>query len=103
MPRSIDARLENAFSRFTSSTDATPGVVDTKEAKSLIQTAKTIDKENGIIPLTAIKKGYYRIPLPIHSYLAYGNIKMLKNIKFKSSWGKLSILEFLSKKKRKNL
>jgi len=46
MPRSIDARLDNAFSRFTSSTDTTPGVVDAKEAKSLINTARTIDKEN---------------------------------------------------------
>ena len=68
------------------------------QKKKFFDINKTIDKENGIIPLTAIKKGYYRIPLPIHSYLAYGNIKMLKNIKFKSSWGKLSILEFLSKK-----
>ena len=39
---------------------------------------KTIDKENGILSKIALKK-YYRTRQPIHSYLVFGNTKVLKN------------------------
>ena len=58
---------------------------------------KTIDKENGILSKIALKR-YYRTRQPIHSYLAYGNTKIIKKLNLKSSWGKQSLLEFFSKK-----
>ncbi len=58
---------------------------------------KTIDKENGILSKIALKK-YYRTKQPIHSYLAFGNIKIIKKLNLKSSWGRHSLLEFFSRK-----
>ena len=46
MPSGIDSRLTTALEQFTSASDATPGVVDSSEARQLIDTAKSIDKEN---------------------------------------------------------
>jgi len=46
MPSGIDSRLTTALEQFTSASDATPGVVDSAEARELIETAKSIDKEN---------------------------------------------------------
>ena len=58
---------------------------------------KTIDKENGILSKIALKK-YYRTRQPIHSYLVFGNTKVIRKLNLKSSWGKQSLLEFFSKK-----
>ena len=60
---------------------------------------KTIDKNNGIISLEAFNKNYYRTPQPLHSYLVFGKeIKEIKKLKFKTSWGYSSILGYMSKK-----
>jgi|TARA_B110000240_G_scaffold157532_1_gene175235 aminoglycoside N3'-acetyltransferase len=59
---------------------------------------RTIDRNNGILSLTAFKRKYFRTSNPIHSYLVYGVKKDLKERKFISSWGKNSILEYFSKK-----
>jgi len=67
------------------------------QRKKFIDLNKSIDKENGILPRIALNRKYYRTPQPIHSYLAFGNIKKIKKLKLESSWGKYSILEFLSK------
>lgn len=64
--------------------------------KKFIDIDKSIDKENGILPKTALKRKYYRTHQLIHSYLVYGNVNKIKKLKLKSSWGKSSILEFLS-------
>ncbi len=66
--------------------------------KKIINIDKDIDKDNGVISLSALKKKYYRTRHPIHSYLVYGNRSEIKNKKFISSWGKNSLLEFFSKK-----
>ena len=66
--------------------------------KDKIDIYKDIDKGNGVISLSALKKKYYRTRHPIHSYLIYGNLSEVKNKRFSSSWGKNSLLEFFSKK-----
>lgn len=66
--------------------------------KKFFQIDKDIDKNNGSIPLAALKKKYFRTKQPIHSYLVYGNLKDVKKLKLKSSWGKNSLLEYFSKK-----
>ena len=58
-----------------------------------------IDKINGFIPIAALKRSYFRTKQPIHSYLVFGNLKEVRKLKLKSSWGKKSLLEFFSKKK----
>ena len=58
---------------------------------------KSIDDNNGVLPKEALKRNYYRTQQPIHSYLVYGNISNIKNLKLITSWGKKSILEFFSK------
>ena len=57
-----------------------------------------IDKKNGLLPITALKKGYFRTKQPIHSYLVFGNLKEVRKLKLKSSWGEKSLLEFFQKK-----
>ena len=57
-----------------------------------------IDKSNGFIPITALKRSYFRTKQPIHSYLVFGNLKEIRKLKLKSSWGRKSLLEFFSKK-----
>lgn len=66
--------------------------------KKIFDIDKTIDNNNGLLPLTALKRNYYRTTNPIHSYLVYGEKKDLRKRKFISSWGKNSILEYFSKK-----
>ena len=57
-----------------------------------------IDKKNGLIPINALKRNYFRTKQPIHSYLVFGNLNDVRKLKLKSSWGKKSLLEFFSKK-----
>ena len=59
----------------------------------------SLDNNNGIIPKEAIKrKYYYRTPQPLHSYLIFGKkINEIKKLELKTSWGKTSILEWISK------
>ncbi len=57
-----------------------------------------IDKSNGFIPITALKRSYFRTKQPIHSYLVFGNLKEIRKLKLKSSWGRKSLLDFFSKK-----
>lgn len=59
---------------------------------------KGIDKDNGILPIIGLERKYFRTLQPIHSYIAFGNLKDVKKLKLKSSWGKNSLLEFFSKK-----
>ena len=66
--------------------------------KKIFDIDTAIDKNNGLLSITALKRKYYRTPNPIHSYLIFGNKKDIKKYKFISSWGKKSILEFFSKK-----
>ena len=66
--------------------------------KKIFDIDTAIDKNNGLLSVTALKRKYYRTPNPIHSYLIYGNKKDIKKYKFTSSWGKNSILEYFSKK-----
>lgn len=65
--------------------------------KKVIHLDKDIDK-NGLISLEGLKRKYYRTRLPVHSYLVYGNTNEIEKIKFTSSWGKNSLLEYFSKK-----
>jgi aminoglycoside N3'-acetyltransferase len=60
---------------------------------------KSIDNTNGILPNEALKrKYYYRTPQPLHSYLIFGKkINEVKKLKLKTSWGKTSVLEWISK------
>jgi aminoglycoside N3'-acetyltransferase len=60
---------------------------------------KSIDNKNGIIPIEALKrKNYYRTPQPLHSYLIYGKkINEVKKLKLETSWGKTSVLEWISR------
>ena len=53
----------------------------------------------GVIPKEALKsKKYYRTPQPLHSYLVLGKgIAKIKKLKLKTSWGKTSIFDFISK------
>ena len=67
--------------------------------KKIFDIDKTIDKNNGLLPLMALNRGYYRTPNPIHSYLVYGKKTDIKKYKFITSWGDKSILEYFSKKK----
>jgi len=55
---------------------------------------------NGILPKEALKsKKYFRTPQPIHSYLVLGKHKKeISKLKFKTSWGKKSLFEWLKKK-----
>ena len=58
---------------------------------------KSIDNI-GVIPKIALQRGYYRTPQPLHSYLVFGkNIKDIKKLSHKTSWGEGSILDFMSK------
>ena len=57
-----------------------------------------IDKKNGLLPITALKRGYFRTRQPIHSYLVFGNLNEVRKLKLKSSWGEKSLLEFFQKK-----
>lgn len=59
----------------------------------------SFDKNNGVIPQEALRRNYYyRTPQPLHSYLVFGKkINEIKNLKFKTSWGKTSLLEWMSK------
>ena len=66
--------------------------------KKTFEIDKDIDRSNGYIPLTALKRKYFRTKQPIHSYLVYGDLKEIKKLKLKSSWGKKSLLEYFSKK-----
>ena len=68
-------------------------------AKKKFHLDKSLDK-NGLLPLEALKsKKYYRTPQPLHSYLAFDkNINEIKKLKLKTSWGKKSIFQWLSKK-----
>jgi aminoglycoside N3'-acetyltransferase len=53
----------------------------------------------GLLPKEALKRNYYRTPQPLHSYLVYGKEKQLiKKLKNFSSWGKTSILNYMSKR-----
>lgn len=58
---------------------------------------KTIDNV-GLIPKIALKrKKYYRTLQPLHSYLIFGKkTKDVKNLKFTTSWGNESLLQFMS-------
>ena len=60
---------------------------------------KSIDNKNGILPAEALKrKYYYRTPQPLHSYLIYGKkINEIKKLKLETSWGKTSVLEWVSR------
>ena len=59
---------------------------------------RSIDRNNGLISLEAFKKNYYRTPQPLHSYLVFGKeIKKIKKLKFETSWGKSSLLGYMSK------
>ena len=53
----------------------------------------------GVIPKEALKsKKYYRTPQPFHSYLVLGKeVNKIKKLKLKTSWGKTSIFDFISK------
>ncbi len=53
----------------------------------------------GVLPKEALKKNtYYRTLQPLHSYLVLGkDVKKIKNLKLKTSWGKTSIFDFISK------
>ena len=53
----------------------------------------------GVIPKEALKnKKYYRTPQPLHSYLVLGkDINKIKRLKLKTSWGKTSIFDFISR------
>ena len=53
----------------------------------------------GVIPKEALKsKKYYRTPQPLHSYLVLGkDVNKIKKLKFKTSWGKTSIFNYISK------
>lgn len=59
----------------------------------------SFDKNNGIIPQEALKRNYYyRTPQPLHSYLIFGKkINEVKNLELKTSWGKTSLLGWMSK------
>jgi len=59
----------------------------------------SLPKESGIIPTQALKsKKYYRTHQPLHSYLVKGpKTKEVKNLSLDTSWGKGSILQWLSK------
>ncbi len=65
--------------------------------KKIINFKRNIDKENGVLSLSALKKNYYRTKQPIHSYLVYGDTSKIKKTKILSSWGENSLLEFFSK------
>ena len=58
---------------------------------------KTIDNI-GLIPKFALQtKKYYRTLQPLHSYLIFGKkTEDIKNLKFTTSWGNESILQFMS-------
>ena len=60
---------------------------------------KSLDNKNGILSVEALSRGYYyRTPQPIHSYLILGSGKKeIKKLKFETSWGKTSILEWISR------
>jgi len=51
----------------------------------------------GVIPREALKsKKYYRTPQPLHSYLVLGkDVNKVKRLKFKTSWGKTSIFDYI--------
>jgi aminoglycoside N3'-acetyltransferase len=53
----------------------------------------------GIIPKEALKSNkYYRTPQPLHSYLVLGkDVTKIKKLKLKTSWGKTSIFNYISK------
>lgn len=52
----------------------------------------------GVLPKEALKRNYFRTPQPLHSYLVFGKkVNQIKNLSFKTSWGKGSILDFMSK------
>ena len=53
----------------------------------------------GVIPKEALKsKKYYRTPQPLHSYLVLGkDVRKIKKLKYKTSWGKTSIFNYISK------
>ena len=59
----------------------------------------SLPKESGIIPTIALKsKKYYRTPQPLHSYLVKGpKTKEVKKLSLVTSWGRGSILQWLSK------
>jgi aminoglycoside 3-N-acetyltransferase len=61
---------------------------------------KSLDNKNGLLSKEALHRSYYyRTPQPIHSYLVFGDGKKeIDSLKFETSWGKTSILEWLSKK-----
>ncbi len=65
--------------------------------KKILEIDKSIDKDNGYLSITALKRKYYRTRQPIHSYLVYGNISKIKKLNLISSWGKNSLLEYFSK------
>ena len=60
----------------------------------------TLDNSNGILTNEALKSGiYYRTHQPLHSYLILGkHRKEISKLKLKTSWGKKSLFEWLSKK-----
>ena len=59
---------------------------------------KTSIDNVGVLPKEALKRGYFRTPQPLHSYLVFGqNLKDIKNLSHKTSWGEGSILDFMSK------
>ena len=60
---------------------------------------KSLDR-NGLLPLEALKSGkYYRTPQPLDSYLAIGkHVKEIKKLNLETSWGKNSLLQWLSEK-----
>ena len=52
----------------------------------------------GVLPKEALKRNYFRTPQPLHSYLVLGkNIKSIKKLSHKTSWGEGSMLDFMSK------
>lgn len=59
---------------------------------------KTTIDNIGVLPKEALKRNYYRTPQPLHSYLVFGkSLKAIKNLSHSTSWGKGSILDFMSK------
>ena len=52
----------------------------------------------GILSKEALKRNYFRTPQPLHSYLIFGrDIKDIRKLSHKTSWGDGSILDYMSK------
>ena len=67
------------------------------QKKTKLISTKDIDKGNGVISLSALKKKYYRTRHPIHSYLIYDNLSEVKQ-NLVLHGGKIVCLNFFQKK-----